>query len=156
MLKIDREIKNNKLTLRISGSLEENVNFDKLILDIPDNSELDIFCKDVNRINSVGVKAWIKYFQSLNARKIKFNFFDCSVQIVEQINLISNFVCGGQVQSICIPYVCTACKIELIVLFKVSDLKQLKMLPPEVKCNKCGKNAFFDDFPKEYLGFLSR
>ena len=154
MLNVSKEQKGSALNVRLSGSVEESVNFEQLIGAAP--AELNVNCKEIPRINSVGVKAWIKYFQGLQAKKVKITFTECSTAIVEQINLISNFTCGGAVESIYVPFSCQKCKSELIGLFKCEDLKKLQFNVPPVKCSKCGGQAIFDDIPDEYFGFLSR
>lgn len=154
MLNVVKEQKGAVLIARLSGSIEESVNFDQLIGAPP--AELHVYCKEVPRINSVGVKAWIKYFQSCQAKNTKLRFVECSTAIVEQINLISNFTCGGIVESIYVPFSCTQCKGELVGLFKTEDLKKMQMKLPELKCTKCGGKAVFDDIPEEYFGFLMR
>ena len=140
--------------VRLTGSIEESVNFDQLIGPAP--AELWVNCKEIPRINSVGVKAWIKYFQAAQAKGTKLKFIECSTAIVEQINLISNFCCGGAVESIFVPFSCTGCKSELVGLFKCEDLKKLQLRLPDLKCSKCGGKAVFDDIPEEYFGFLMR
>ena len=154
MVNIVKEQKGTALSIRLSGSIEESVNFDQLIGVPP--AELWVNCKEVPRINSVGVKAWIKYFQSAQAKGTKLKFLECSTAIVEQINLISNFTCGGAVESIFVPFSCTGCKSELVGLFKCEDLKKLQLQLPELKCSKCGGKTVFDDIPEEYFGFLMR
>ena len=153
MLQIAKESKGSALLVRLSGSIEESVDFDKLIGSV--SGDLIVNCKGVPRINSVGVKAWIKFFQSLQQKGIKLTFEECSTAIVEQINLISNFVCGGTVDSIFVPFSCQNCKTELVGLFKTESLKgqDLDHLPP-LKCTKCSGQAVFDDIPDEYFGFL--
>lgn len=142
------------LLVRISGSIEESVNFDQLIG--PPPAELHVNCKEIPRINSVGVKAWIKYFQAAQAKGTKIKFIECSSAIVDQFNLISNFSAGGTVESIYVPFSCSSCKTELMGLFKTEDLKKLNFEIPELKCSKCGNKAVFDDIPEEYFGFLMR
>jgi anti-anti-sigma regulatory factor len=154
VVNVVKEQKGNVLIVRLAGSIEESVNFDTLIG--PPPAELHVNCKEVPRINSVGVKAWIKYFQSAQAKGTKLVFLECSTAIVEQINLISNFTCGGTVQSIYVPFSCTQCKSELVGLFKTEDLKKLSMQLPDLKCSKCSGKAVFDDIPEEYFGFLMR
>lgn len=154
MLNVVKEQKGNVLVVRLAGSIEESVNFDQMIGPPPD--ELHVNSKEVPRINSVGVKAWIKYFQTANAKGTKLRFVECSTAIVEQINLISNFSCGGIVESIYVPFSCTACKSELVGLFKTDDLKKIQLKLPDLKCTKCGGKAVFDDIPEEYFGFLMR
>jgi DNA-directed RNA polymerase subunit RPC12/RpoP/anti-anti-sigma regulatory factor len=154
VVNVTKEQKGNALVVKISGSIEETVNFDTLIGTPP--AEMEINCKEIPRINSVGVKGWIKYFQGCQAKGTKLKFVECSTAIVEQVNLISNFTCGGQVDSIYVPFSCTSCKTELLGLFKADDLKKLQMKLPDLKCTKCGNKAVFDDIPEEYFGFLMR
>lgn len=154
MVNVTKEQKGALLAVRIMGSIEESVNFDQLIG--PPPAEMEVNCKEIPRINSVGVKGWIKYFQSCQAKGTKLKFVECSTAIVEQINLISNFTCGGMVDSIYVPFSCSSCKTELLGLFKTDDLKKLQMKLPDLKCTKCGNKAVFDDIPEEYFGFLMR
>lgn len=154
MVNITKEQKDNVLSVKLSGAVEESVNFDQLIG--PPPAELHVNCKEIPRINSVGVKAWIKYFSAAQAKGTQLKFLECSTAIVEQINLISNFTCGGQVESIFVPFSCTQCKTELVGLFRTEDLKKLNMNIPELKCTKCSGKAVFDDIPEEYFGFLTR
>jgi len=136
MVNVTRELSGSKLTIRISGPIEESVNFDELVGQIP--AELRVITKEVPRINSVGVKAWIKFFQGVVGRGVRVVFAECSTAIVEQINLISNFTAGGAVESIC------------------DALKAAELQIPELQCSKCPGKAVFDDIPEEYLGFLAR
>jgi anti-anti-sigma regulatory factor len=154
VIKVAKEQKGNLLSVRLSGAIEENANFEELI-GMP-TGELRINVKEVPRINSVGVKAWIKYFQALKGKNVKFTFVECSTALVEQINLISNFTCGGAVESIYVPFSCTGCHGELVGLFKTTDLKKMQFKLPELKCSKCGGKALFDDIPEEYFSFLLR
>ena len=149
MINVTKETAGSALIVRLSGSIEENVNFEQLIG--PPPGELRVNCKGVTRINSVGVKSWIKYFQTLQAKSVKLTFDECSTAIVEQMNLISNFGCGGTVESIYVPFSCGNCKSELLGLFKVEALKKINFQIPDLKCSKCGGSAAFDDIPEEYF-----
>ncbi len=154
MVNVAKEQKGTALVVRLSGSIEENVNFEQLIG--PPPGELHVVCKEITRINSVGVKSWIKFFSGAQAKGTKIRFQDCSTAIVEQINLISNFTAGGVVESIYVPFSCGGCKSELVGLFKCEDLKKLNFKLPELKCSKCAGKAVFDDIPEEYFAFLMR
>ncbi len=152
MLTATKEKQGNATLVRLTGAVEETANFDQLLG--PPPAELIVSCKEVPRINSVGVKFWIRYFQQAQAKGVKLTFIECSTAIVEQINLISNFTCGGTVESIYVPFSCESCHKELIGLFKTADLRALNFQLPELKCSKCGGKAVFDDIPEEYMGFL--
>jgi len=153
LLKANKEDRNGVLVVKLEGSVEESVDFHQLIGEV--GTSLIVNCRGVPRINSVGVKAWIKYFHSLSQNGTQLQFEECSTAIVEQINLISNFTCGGQVTSIYVPFLCESCKHELVGLFTTDQLKQMDFELPTLKCSKCGAEAAkFDDIAEEYFSFL--
>ena len=92
MLNVVKEQQGGVLVVKLTGSIEETVDFDQLIG--PPPPALHVYCRGVPRINSVGVKAWIKYFQKVQQAGAQLQFHECSTAIVEQLNLISNFACG--------------------------------------------------------------
>jgi len=152
LLNIVKEQKDNALNIILTGSIEESVDFDKLIGDPA--PVMHVNCKAVPRINSVGVKAWIKYFKRAQESGSKIKLIECSIAIVEQLNLISNFSCGAEVESIQVPFACESCGAELAGLFKVTALKDSQLNIPPLKCPKCSGQAVFDDIPEEYFNFL--
>ena len=154
MLNITKEQKNNTLLIRLIGPIDEDVQFESAIGLVP--QEIIISCREIPRINSIGVKAWVKYFQTLRQKGVKFTFIECSTAIVEQFNLISNLISGGTVESIYVPFSCTKCKSELIGLFKCEDLKKSGFTLPSLTCSKCSGPVVFDDIPEEYFRFLQR
>lgn len=155
MVNVVKEQVGNILNIRLVGSIEESVVFEELI-GYPGApiTELHVNCKGVPRINSVGVKAWIKFFQAVHARGMKVIFLECSTAIVEQMNFISNFRCGGEVSSLFVPFSCEKCHSELVGLFQTEMIKKLQLKIPPLKCSKCGGRAIFDDVPDEYFGFM--
>jgi anti-anti-sigma regulatory factor len=154
VLKVEKEQKGETLILTITGDVVEGVDFATLIDKTAPDTVLN--CKGVTRLNSVGVKAWIGYFQKEWKQGTKFRFVECSPAVVEQINLIMNFSCGGTVESMYLPFSCVACKKNLAALFKVEDLKRAGLKPPTIKCTHCGGQAPFDDIPEEYFLFMQR
>jgi hypothetical protein len=152
---VAKEQRGDALLVKLSGSIEETVDFAALIGN-PTASKMGLLLKEILRINSVGVKAWIKYFQGIAAKGVKLRMLECSSAIVEQINLISNFTCGGTVESVYVPFCCGDCNTELLGLFRTSDLQKISFQLPELKCAKCGGPARFDDIPEEFFGFLMR
>lgn len=155
MINVVKQEKGDALLVKFSGSIEENVDFASLVGPV-NTPKMDVVVREVLRINSVGVKSWIKYFQSIAQKGVKLRFLECSTAIVEQINLISNFTCGGAVESIFVPFCCTKCSTELLGLFRTDDLKRINYQIPDLKCSKCAGVARFDDIPEEYFGFMDR
>lgn len=154
MINVVKQQNGNVLTIKLSGSIEETAAFEKLLG--PPAPEMIIHCKEVSRMNSVGVKNWMKYFSDARAKGSKVRLVECSPVVVQQINMISNFISGAIVESIFVPFSCTSCKSELLGLYKTADLKKIQFKIPDVKCSKCGSQACFDDIAEEYFGFLMR
>lgn len=140
--------------LSLIGVVDETADFPNLVG--PVEGTLRVNCKEIARINSVGVKNWIKYFQELSKAKVKLIFAECSTSITEQLNLIANFTAGGTVESVYVPYACTNCKNEMIALFSTETLREKDLDLPEITCSKCGSPAVFDDLEEEYFHFLDR
>ncbi len=154
MIRVTKEQKGPVLSIKLIGSVEETENFAQLIG--PVSTELEVSCKEIPRLNSIGVKAWIQYFQTCKTNGVKLRFIECSTAIVEQINLIFNFTCGGSVESLYVPFACTLCKGEFVGLFKTEMIQKLQFKIPEMKCPKCGHPSVFDDIAEEYFAFLQR
>jgi hypothetical protein len=155
MLNIIKERVGNALSIRLTGSLVgECVNLETLIGPTP--AVLKVSCKSLVRLNSNGVRAWIRYFESVKARGTRVQLTECSPAIVDKLNSFRNFACGAEVVSIYVPYFCTGCKRELVGLFAVEELKRSGLRMPELHCPSCSRRAEFDDSPREYFRFLER
>lgn len=154
MLKVTRDERGSGLAVRFSGTIDETTDFAKLIG--PVETELRVNCKEVVRINSAGVRSWIVYFQELADRHVKLRFQECSPPIVEQVNFMMNFCAGSAIESVCVPYLCDACKRQFVIVLSVDDLRVLGTRLPQVACPKCGGSALFDEMEEEYLAFTRR
>jgi hypothetical protein len=152
MLNVNKQQTPQGLLISFSGTIEESVNFDQLIG--PFTGELTVNCRGVTRINSVGVKTWMRYFQGLKSQGKTFHFIECAHPVIEQLNMISNFACGGNVVSILLPFSCVKCQTEFVANCKTADLKANGLKIPAVKCEQDECRAQFDDDPDEYLYFL--
>jgi hypothetical protein len=142
--------KENGITLiKLSGAIDETTDFDQQLGKL--EGKLEINCREIDRINSTGIKSWIRYFQS---GQYEIIFKECSISIIEQINLISNFLVGAVVESLFAPFVCKSCHKELLVLFRVENLKESGFSMPAVKCVQCQGEAVFDDVEEDYFSFL--
>lgn len=153
MLTVNKQETDYGLFVELAGTIEETVNFEQLIG--PFHGTLVIKCRGITRINSVGVKTWMRYFQSLKMRGFDFKFIECPQPIVQQLNMISNFACGGEVESVLLPYSCGVCSSEFVANAKTKDLRDNNLEVPKAKCEKPVCGAVFDDDPEDYLYFLS-
>jgi hypothetical protein len=154
MITVTREQKSGLTSIRISGTIDEQVDLQTEIGALP--ARVNIICRDVTGLNSSGVKSWIEFFGKAAAARIQFTFSECPPSIVEQLNYISNFGCGGKVISVSVPFTCSQCRNEARGTVKTEDLKSVAYQLPPVKCPQCGAPSSFEDSPEEYFGFLIR
>lgn len=152
MLTVNKQQAEGGLAVELNGTIEENVNFEQLIG--PFTGNLIVKCRGITRINSVGVKTWMRYFQGLKAQGKTFKFIECPQPVIEQLNMISNFACGGDVISVLLPFSCMKCQNEFVANIQTQELRAGGLQVPAVKCEKVECAARFDDDPDEYLYFL--
>lgn len=115
---------------------------------------LTVHCEAVTRINSIGVKKWMKFFQDLRNKNVDVYFEAVSPALVEQFNQVKNFGCGGSVISFMLPYRCAPCNHNFSMKELVQQVRAKGSPPPHYKCPKCGKDAEFDELPEEYCSFI--
>jgi hypothetical protein len=154
MFKVQSQIQATVCKLTISGVIDETFTLARPTE--PQVKEVHVYCKEVVRINSVGVKAWMKFFQSLQAMNLKVIYREVSPVLVEQFNMIANFSMGGTLESMMVPFCCESCKAGLVGAFTAEKLRQIPAPFPSTKCPKCGGVARFDDFEEEYFSCLKR
>lgn len=108
----------------------------------------------VRRINSLGVRAWVDFMRGLGDKKVRF--LRCSPAFVDQLNTVSDFRSGAEIDSFLAPYVCERTGRvfyeELQVAgIKPGDYSALGARP----CKECPDPLVFDNLPERYLHFLT-
>jgi hypothetical protein len=136
----------------LTGSIDERTNFQTLIGETGKSLVLDLSA--ITRVNSSGIRSWKQYFDGLNKAGVDLLFTKASPPIVEQIAIFKNFLCGGRLDSMFVPFLCTKCDKNSEVLFTVEQLKQINFQIKEIKCKFCAGKAEFDDDPDLYFNFL--
>jgi hypothetical protein len=154
-LNVVREEKDKALFLRLSGAVIDGIDMNAVIGPI-NHAEVHVNCAEIKRLNSIGVKGWVKFFESLKTKGTKLFFSDCSIPIVEQLNMISNFFAHGQIESVQVPYLCAHCSNAFNATFSLDKIKSFNLNLPEMPCVSCKKPASFDDVPEDYFQFLER
>jgi hypothetical protein len=150
MFTVRRPDSENQSIIEFHGIIEESVHFEVLIGKL--GKSLTVNCRGITRINSVGVRNWIKYFQKICSEGVKVKFEECSPAVVEQLNIISNFKADGEVVSIMLPYACKACSKEYVICCQTEGLNP-DMLPL-AKCEREDCCIQFDDVESDYFHFL--
>jgi hypothetical protein len=154
----ERKRNGAELDVTLGGSLDEGADFERLIGPLEGVRVLRLRCKGVVRITSTCVRAWVTFFRKVTASGVKLELHECSPAIVDTMNLLADFLCGGTVESACLPFACVKCGAEFLQVAPRAELASLKVqgLLPEAKCPSCGKGGcVFDDHPQSYFRFLA-
>ncbi len=154
MATVAKELKDGVLLVHLGGVIDEAVDLGREIG--PFSGEAQFVCREISQINSYGVKGWIEYFRKLADQGGKFTFAEVPPCLVEQLNYVKGFGCGGAVISLSVPFVCLHCHRELRGVVDAGDLRRISYRLPPIKCPNCGAKADFDDEPEEYFAFLMR
>jgi anti-anti-sigma regulatory factor len=149
-----RDVKGNTLVLSLKGNITEDSALEELKKELKPTVVLDL--KNVQRINSYGIRQWINVMKEVQAGAKQVIFHRCPAVIVEQFNMINNFGGGGMVYSVYLPYFCESCGQEESKLYSlpngVSQEQPAKL--DQFNCSKCNNPLTFNDIEDEYFYFL--
>ncbi|MEK6580383.1 MAG: hypothetical protein AABZ55_14245 [Bdellovibrionota bacterium] len=152
MLKIEKVFcPDGSLEITLIGSVDELSPLDTGVGEVPDLIRVN--CREVSRLNSIGIKIWINYFQELKKKGKQVIFQECSVPVVFALGMLSNFTAGYPVSSLFAEYSCEKCTNTFDVLFTVEKLVEIALQLPEMPCKTCSGPAHCSEGP-EYLAFL--
>jgi anti-anti-sigma regulatory factor len=155
VFKVSTEKTANGMVAHLVGIIDADSDLKKLI-GKPEGATLTIDCGEVSRINSAGIRNWLRYFEYLVESGIKFEFENCPSVLIDQFNQISQFGRGGKVISMQLPYTCKTCEHEFTVAIQTEQLVNQNFNLPVHSCPKCQKDSHFDELADGYFWFLSR
>ena len=140
--------------VKISGVIDEHAVFDDMVKKFPAEVWLDF--KDLSRINSCGVREWIK---ALMGCTTKIHYVNCPSVIVDQFSMIPEFLGeDAVVESFEAFYICDECSQEQSKILEVGKDIKLSAVGtpegPEVICSNCGEIMDLDHDPMAYFSFL--
>lgn len=136
--------------LILAGDIDEDSDFASLLTALGDDCVLSL--EKIARINSTGVRAWLQFMKEARAGGHKLTLRDCSVVIVNQLNIISDFAQGAEVVSVFAPYVCPECDAVTQRLITMAEDPR-EQVASGIPCPECGDEMEFDDFPEHYFSF---
>ena len=87
----------------------------------PLGQHLIIDCAGIERINSMGVRAWIQFFENLGTLGVPVTLRRLSPALVLQASMISSFLGRAEVESFFAPYYCGTCEHAEDRLFRARD-----------------------------------
>lgn len=157
MLTVSKKLSNDqKVIYECGGIIDEGVNF-QLLEGIDALSEFTLDLYGIKRINSVGIKKWIMFFEPFQKKNVKISLVRVAPAIVEQLVNISNFSCGAEIVSVVLPFHCKACSQSNFFVKTKSELTNVDLENTNWACQSCKKTELeFDDLPDEYLRFWNR
>jgi anti-anti-sigma regulatory factor len=154
-LTITQKADGETLTLTFAGQIDEAARYDGVSTKGFKRITMDF--EKIKLINSTGLQAWIKFFQTVE-KAAAVAFVNCSIRLITQINMFPGFMAGRQVRilSFFAPYFCEACDQSCDVLVDATKhgtlLSQTKA--PAMQCPRCHGQAEFDGIEKKYFLFL--
>ena len=131
--------------LTMKGVISERTNFE-----LPDGlaGPVVVDGAGVKRINSLGVRSWIKLFERFKVAGLPVTVRRLSPVLVMQVSMINNFVGSAQIESIITPYICPNCDTSV-----EEAVPATAEVAESMTCPKCGQEMEFDAEIRAYLAF---
>ena len=149
MSSLSTKIEGNKVFLK--GFLDEHADLQPIG---GLKGDVVINFKEVQRVNSCGVRDWVNAISGAKAGVSSLSYEECPIVVVKQLNAVPDFRAGANVLSIAAPYFCEECDEEAEVMI---DLKSFSGTPPAPKCPNCGADGMnFDAIASNYFSFIKR
>jgi anti-anti-sigma regulatory factor len=138
--------------LRFRGVVDEKFEGKKLASTVK-AKKLVLDLGQVEKISSFGVREWLTFIATVEKSVQQIVLINCTPKVVNQINMVANFLGKGLVFSFYAPYRCDDCDTEHLVLLNVDrDHEAIsKMRAPERPCPSCGNPAFLDEDPVTFF-----
>lgn len=141
--------------LKITGVIDEDNELYDLTDDVATGT-LVIDQSDVERINSCGIRDWIRWLDSLKKRGVNVVLAECSPAVVSQINLIGNFIRNSSILSFYAPYFCPTCQTGKALLIDIDEVAEsVHPRAPLCRCDECDGLMEFDDMEEIYFAFVA-
>jgi len=116
----NREYTGGGTAITLEGVIDEKTSFAEIFSDLRGDT-VSIDLGGVKRINSIGIREWTNAVRNI-PEKFDLEYLRCSRFVVNQLNMILNFLTRGSIVSFYAPYYCTKCGAEHEILFEVDEL----------------------------------
>lgn len=155
MLKVTRDQKHNVVELKLAGTINEECKLEELLGPIPQTVIFN--CKEVSRINSSGILAWVKYLTQLSAKNTQVRIQECSQTLLSEFSLVANALPESlSIESVCAPYLCDSCNKDFVPVLDVEELRKSGFKAPHTPCPHCGSTETqLDDIESEYFSYFT-
>ncbi len=141
----------DKVVYTFNGDIDENFRQQ----DVPrfEKSEIIFELGDVLNFNSCGIREWIFLVRDIGSCGTLI-FRNCSVTMIDQINMVPDSLGVGIIESFYAPYYCDSHgEINQVIRLDeyLNDIEQKKA--PDFKCSQCGEALEFDALEESYFLF---
>jgi hypothetical protein len=111
----------------------------------------------VEKISSFGIREWSAFIGAVEKNVDNIYLLGCTPRVINQINMVTNFVGRSLIFSFYAPYRCDYCESTKQILLNVDrDFDAIKKLkPPERICETCGNPEYFDDDPVTFFAHVA-
>jgi anti-anti-sigma regulatory factor len=156
-LKIDKFAEGTVTCLKFIGTIDEQFEGKKLAATLKGGT-LVLDLADIQKISSFGIREWVDFVAQAGARVDDIILVECAPKVVDQINMVANFVGKGRVFSFYAPYRCDYCDRDSRLLLQTDrDYDAIKnMKPPERPCPNCSNPEYFDEDPTQFFSTLAQ
>ena len=134
--------------IRVRGAITEATDFSAALDGCPPRAVVDLSA--VDRVNSYGVREWIRFLKGLVQQGVDVTLEGVSVPMVRQMNMIPQVRAGARVGAIHAPYYCPSCDDERAVRLDAAT----RSPPATMPCPACASAMDFDDVEDGYFAFV--
>lgn len=141
-------------TLECSGIIDENITLQIAEWQNTMGKRVNLRLRDIEWVNSSGMRAWSIFMRAfIEGREVSFE--ECSSAIMQQVNMVPNFLPLPSIHSFMVPFACDTCHTQTNVLVRSIDCKPPVSKPiTQPVCGKCGATMNCQEDLNDYLFFL--
>lgn len=141
-----------KILVRVSGVMDEDIDFSKYSLDGYRTVELDL--EELKNMNSCGTREWLNWMRTTQAETI--NIFNCPKPFIDQVNMIEGFLPEkAKIMSFYVPYLNDRTGSEKKVLLSYGvDYKEGSINLPAKVYDDAGNLLDIDVIESKYFRFI--
>lgn len=137
--------------ITLAGELTEGVAFPPVP---PADRPVVVDLAGVARINSGGVREWLRFIRALSEERPRLSMERCSVPLVRQFNMVSGMRGRAEIRSVMVPYFCEQCEEERTDLLPLDGQQKGPHLTGTKDCPKCRAAMEVDDVVDSYFAFM--
>jgi len=137
------------------GSLSEGIDFSSIVNDA--QSPLRLSFEDVERINSVGIRATAQMLAAIAHRDVEI--INVPVPIIDMVNSLPSFFGkhASRIKSLFVPMSCSQCSVSSDLIVQRDEIKFTNrgFTTPLRRCVSCGASMRYAVMPEDYLLFIA-